>query len=1016
MVYESREGEVVLLGASSWRIESIGHDRVLVTPAPGEPGKVPFWKGDGVGRPVELGRELGAFTREIGRARSTAKGAAPGGRARCASSTTSTSSRPRTCCATSTRSSRRRAPCPTDRTIVVERFRDELGDWRVCVLTPVRGARPRAVGAGDRGAAARGDWASRSSRSGRTTASSSACPRPTRAARRGGERPARDGWRPRGPAAGTRPIGRAHRLRRDRGAGDRRSSGRRRCSRAASGRTRRARCCCRAAGPASGRRCGRCASARRSCWRSPAATARSRSSSRRTGSASRTSSTCPRCATILGAIERREVRVVSVETSRASPFASSLLFDYIAAYMYEGDAPLARPARAGADARPGPAARAAGRGGAARAARRRRARGPRARAPGPDAGASGRLGRRGPRPPAPARRPDERRGGGARPRRRRACPRAGRRGVAGGARRRPARGRGADRAASSAGSRPRTSAATAMRSASSPPRGRAGRVPGADARCAGRRCSPAGRASHGPFLTDEPATRWRLPRGVVEYGARGAHGARACCCAASSGPAASSASGATRRCCGCSAAARWPGCAARSSRWSRPRSARFLPAWQGVGGRPSGSTPHGGHRPARGPADRRRASSSATSCRRGCAATTRDARRARCRRRGRLGRARSLGRDDGRVVLYRPDRLALLRADAAARRCAHRRGRWVDPRGAARAARGAGAPRSTASSRRASSRRRPPAAGAGRPSASSSTRSGTSSGPARSPTTRSRRSARCAGRARRPSRRPARPRVGARDAPRAARGGGSLVARGGHGPHGGGARGRPGAVRDRASRGTGAGAAGAPRRPHAGRGRRGGRRRRLRAVYPVLREMEERGRVRRGYFVEGLGGAQFALPGAVDRLRAARGARRRGDRVDQARTVVLAATDPANPYGAALPWPRDEDARQPLAVPSGRRVRRARRRRPVLYLERGGRSLLTFRAFDDARDRRAGARGARRPRRRRAACGASRSSAWTGRGGDVAARGPRLDALGFRQAYRGLVLRAADPVPVRGRR
>ena len=65
MVYEARTGEVVLLGASAWRIDSIEHDRVLVTPAPGESGKVPFWKGDGVGRPVELGRALGAFTREI---------------------------------------------------------------------------------------------------------------------------------------------------------------------------------------------------------------------------------------------------------------------------------------------------------------------------------------------------------------------------------------------------------------------------------------------------------------------------------------------------------------------------------------------------------------------------------------------------------------------------------------------------------------------------------------------------------------------------------------------------------------------------------------------------------------------------------------------------------------------------------------------------------------------------------------------------------------------------------------
>ena len=98
MVYEAREGEVVLLGASAWRIESIDHDRVLVTPAPGEPGKVPFWKGDGVGRPVELGRALGAFTRETWdaaasgkRGRERAVRAAPG-------ATTTSTSLPRTTC------------------------------------------------------------------------------------------------------------------------------------------------------------------------------------------------------------------------------------------------------------------------------------------------------------------------------------------------------------------------------------------------------------------------------------------------------------------------------------------------------------------------------------------------------------------------------------------------------------------------------------------------------------------------------------------------------------------------------------------------------------------------------------------------------------------------------------------------------------------------------------------------------------------------------------------------------
>ena len=68
MVYESREGEVLLLGASAWRVEQITHDRVLVSPAPGEQGKIPFWKGEGPGRPVELGRALGEFTREYGEA------------------------------------------------------------------------------------------------------------------------------------------------------------------------------------------------------------------------------------------------------------------------------------------------------------------------------------------------------------------------------------------------------------------------------------------------------------------------------------------------------------------------------------------------------------------------------------------------------------------------------------------------------------------------------------------------------------------------------------------------------------------------------------------------------------------------------------------------------------------------------------------------------------------------------------------------------------------------------------
>jgi hypothetical protein len=71
MVFESRVGDIFLLGASSWRIEEITHDRVLVTPAPGEPGKMPFWRGDGPGRPLEFGRAIGELVREIAGATTT---------------------------------------------------------------------------------------------------------------------------------------------------------------------------------------------------------------------------------------------------------------------------------------------------------------------------------------------------------------------------------------------------------------------------------------------------------------------------------------------------------------------------------------------------------------------------------------------------------------------------------------------------------------------------------------------------------------------------------------------------------------------------------------------------------------------------------------------------------------------------------------------------------------------------------------------------------------------------------
>jgi ATP-dependent Lhr-like helicase len=137
MVYESRVGETFLLGASTWRIEEITFERVVVTPAPGQPGKMPFWHGDGPGREAELGRALGEFVRTV---RSL-----PPDRAL---------ERLRTVHALDERAasevvtylaeqSEATGVVPDDRTLVVERFRDEIGDWRICLHSPF-GARVHA--------------------------------------------------------------------------------------------------------------------------------------------------------------------------------------------------------------------------------------------------------------------------------------------------------------------------------------------------------------------------------------------------------------------------------------------------------------------------------------------------------------------------------------------------------------------------------------------------------------------------------------------------------------------------------------------------------------------------------------------------------------------------------------------------------------------------------------------------------------------------------------------------------
>jgi ATP-dependent Lhr-like helicase len=129
MVYEARPGQVFLLGASTWRIEEIGRDRVIVTPAPGAPGAVPFWKGDAVGRPKELGEAIGAFARWA------------------VEQDAQTLEREYDVDARAARNllaylrEQQAAPrvLPSERTIVLERFRDEIGDWRLCILSPYGG-------------------------------------------------------------------------------------------------------------------------------------------------------------------------------------------------------------------------------------------------------------------------------------------------------------------------------------------------------------------------------------------------------------------------------------------------------------------------------------------------------------------------------------------------------------------------------------------------------------------------------------------------------------------------------------------------------------------------------------------------------------------------------------------------------------------------------------------------------------------------------------------------------------
>ncbi len=174
MVFESRVGEVFVLGASSWRIEAITADRVLVSPAPGQPGKMPFWHGDNPGRPFAFGQAIGQLAREL-----LAAGDASAQTRLREQHGLDAGAAPATWSRTCASSPRRPGCCRAIKTLVLERNLDELGDWRVCVLSPF-GARVHAPWATWRSrlACARSGGIEALACNGRTTASCCAFPRP----------------------------------------------------------------------------------------------------------------------------------------------------------------------------------------------------------------------------------------------------------------------------------------------------------------------------------------------------------------------------------------------------------------------------------------------------------------------------------------------------------------------------------------------------------------------------------------------------------------------------------------------------------------------------------------------------------------------------------------------------------------------------------------------------------------------------------------------------------------------
>ena len=344
MVYESRVGEIIALGATSWRVEEIRPDRVVVSPAPGVPGKIPFWHGDQLGRPIELGRALGEFVRELEVDLAHGQRGRDRARRRLLEHHDLDELAAQNVLGYLSEELEMAGSLPTDRRIVVERFRDELGDWRIVVLTPF-GGRVHApwalaiesrleerLGLGaqtiwsDDGIAIRlpegevgGPWADGAGE--------------TRGDGAGGhDGSLRDLLFPSAEEVEDLVVGRlgtsamfAARFREN-------------AARALLLPRRR---------PGS----------RTPLWQQRQRSAGLLAVASRYGSFPMIVETYRECLAdlfdlpalreVLGGVARRDIEIREVETVGASPFAGSLLFDYLAAYMYEGDTPLAER-RAGA--------------------------------------------------------------------------------------------------------------------------------------------------------------------------------------------------------------------------------------------------------------------------------------------------------------------------------------------------------------------------------------------------------------------------------------------------------------------------------------------------------------------------------------------------------------------------------------------------------------------------------------------------------------------------------------------